>query len=56
MAFYTLILLKKFAVRPRGEAFFIAKGGKNTKMKCVFFAADLISEPLVTVFVRDYHW
>jgi len=27
MASYTVILLKKFAARPRGEGFFIAKGG-----------------------------
>ena len=27
MASYTLRLLKKFAARPRGEGFFIAKGG-----------------------------
>ena len=37
MVSYTLILLKKFAARPRRESFFIAKGGGEK------FKADLKS-------------
>ena len=51
MVSYTLIPLKKFAARPRGESFFIAKGGGEkfsvAKMKFVFAQVpDLISESL----------
>ena len=54
MASYTLRLLKKFAARPRGEGFFIAKGEaknlasrKQMRLFALTMAApDLISESL----------
>ena len=50
MVSYTLILLKKFAARPRRDFFFIAKGGGENfsvaKMKNFAQVPDLISESL----------